>query len=69
MAETKPVPPNNLSMQVTTWLRNIQRAMDDGDTNPHIVLRDIIGEVYAQGFHGGYSSALSDRPLTTGAPA
>jgi hypothetical protein len=50
-------------MSVSGYVRSIAKSMEDGDTNPHIVLRDILGEVYAQGFHEGFASCLSDRTL------
>jgi hypothetical protein len=51
------------STQVNFWLNAILVAIKEGDTNPHWVLRRILGRVYADGYRDGRVSMLMDRPL------
>ena len=53
------------SAQIHFWLNGLLNAIKDGDTNPHLYLRKIVGRVYAEGYQDGRVSTYMDRPLAS----
>ena len=54
---------NNHSAQVNTWVEDIAKAIEFGGTEPHHVIRAIVGRVYADGYQDGRVSGYHDHPL------
>lgn len=58
--DIEPVLPPHLGQHVTEWVDDLERALDQGDANPHLVLRRLLGRVYADGVSAGWLAGADD---------
>ena len=60
---TVPPLPSNMATLINLNVETLKAAIEDGGRNPHIVLRQMLGSAYADGYHSGYTDAVWDKPL------